>query len=173
MRQVVRYILVGDGAFMGKARQLVAELGLKDVVILPGSAGRDEIRRYLAAFDIGLFISTDTGKRKFPGSPLKLFEYLAASLPVIVTGDSHLTPMVRDEGMGIVISEPIIEAIAAAVENVALHRDKYEAIGRHNRHLSEDKYCWLNVAREVARVCQGFPPSDMFTAPHVSTSGDV
>lgn len=152
IRSNIRYLLIGGGELLGRARQRVLEAGLESSVMLPGPATRDEVARFLAVMDVGLFVCSDRLKLRFPGSPLKFFEYLAAGLPVIVTDDSHLTPIVLSDNLGLVIRDSEPSVIAGAIAEMYRNRAKYAEVGRRNRAVAESKYSWRQVAKRTAEV---------------------
>ena len=155
IRQHICYLLVGDGQILASAKSWVRAENFEKEIRFPGWATREQIRDYLSVFDVGVFITTDKNKRRFPGSPLKFFEYLAAGLPVIVTGDSYLSPMVNGDKMGLILDEATPESIAACVTKAYIEREEMSRIGRQNRRLAETKYSWLEVSKKVARVLAG------------------
>lgn len=155
IRAHVRLVLLGDGELREAAQKLVQEEQLQRLVLLPGMVTREEVASWLICWDVGLFICSEPSKLQYPGSPLKFFEYLAAGLPVIVTDDSHLTPMVNADQLGLVIPNASPQAIATAITEVFHNRSQFAQVGRQNRRLAETKYSWDAVSRRVADVLEG------------------
>jgi glycosyltransferase involved in cell wall biosynthesis len=155
IRQHICYLLVGDGKMLVPAKSWVQAENLKKEVLFPGWATREQIKNYLSIFNVGVFITTDENKKRYPGSPLKFFEYLAAGLPVIVTGDSYLSPMVDGDKMGFILSDATPETIAACIAKAYIEREEMSRIGCRNRRLAETKYSWLEMSKKVARVLAG------------------
>ena len=73
----LRFVLVGDGELKIQLSQTIRIYGLQGVIRLVGAA--DDVRPYLAAFDIAVLCSQSEG---FSNS---LLEYMAAGLPIIAT----------------------------------------------------------------------------------------
>jgi glycosyltransferase involved in cell wall biosynthesis len=152
VRQKVIYLMVGDGVSWQKAKQMIAEKCLENTVKLPGHASREQIVDYLSVFDVGVLIISCWEKAKTGTSPLKFWEYLASGLPVIISDDISLTPIVQGENMGIVLENSSPENIARSIEEIFNRREEFEEIGKRNRKLVNEKYSWLEVSKRVAEV---------------------
>lgn len=155
VRSHVTLFLVGHGDYWDAMSKAVAEEKVGDAVRLPGDVGRREVADYLAAFDVGLYINTDVLVARFGNTPLKFWEYLAAGLPVLASDNCNLTPLIREHGLGWVIEDVSPRGIAAAIEEVWRHRRRLAEMGRRNRELLRQRFSWLAVSREVARVLEG------------------
>jgi len=154
----VRYVLLGHGSTWAATRDLVRRRGLSRVVSMPGPAGREEVRDYLVAFDLGVFITTDERKRRYGTSPLKFWEYLAAGRPVVVTDDCNLTPLARQHGFGLVVLEPTPEGIAQTLAEAFRRRGEMAEVGARNRELVAQRFSWNEVSKRVAGVLGGREP---------------
>jgi len=77
--------IIGDGPRREALRRKAGELGLGDVVRLPGRVPDDEVLGLLARAHLGLFPSRASGaERGFEGYGLAVHELAAAGLPVLV-----------------------------------------------------------------------------------------
>ena len=111
--------------------EIVKKQHLERVILLP-SVPREQVVRFLAAGDLGLLPTSpyyDIGNKYT--SPLKLFEYLAADLPVLASD----VPSSRE-----VLTEDVARFYRYDGENLA------EAFS-----LLHEELGWLNNAREMAR----------------------
>ena len=162
VRRDVLYLMVGNGQLWDTVRRRVDQWGLQDVVRLPGMVPHSRIAPYYAAFDIGVFVSTDAAITRYGRSSLKFWEYLAAGLPVLVSDDCNVTPIVEGNRMGIVIRDVTPQTLAARITEAYRRREELAETGRRNRELVIQKFSWLAVARRVAKVCAGEPlgPAD-------------
>jgi glycosyltransferase involved in cell wall biosynthesis len=140
----IRIVLVGRGPLFDWACQQKAQRNLA-LLVLPGEvAERDELRRWIACLDVGLCVYTD-----LEGSPLKLFEYMAAELPIIGSGFPQVLALCQQHGIGRGLPEAGAAAIAAAIVAMRDERDHWVQIGRRNRQLVEEQFTWRRVAADV------------------------
>jgi glycosyltransferase involved in cell wall biosynthesis len=103
-----RLLIVGDGP---ERKEIEADLNrqrLADRVVLTGAVPHAEMPFYLAAIDIA--VAPYAGQPDFYFSPLKVVEYLAAGIPVVVTDQGDLANLVGQAG----ITVPPCSAVALA-----------------------------------------------------------
>jgi len=152
IRSNILYVLVGSGGQWNEVRRMVQAQRLERVVRLPGAASRAQMVQYLAAFDVGVLVNNDPNIGRFGFSSLKFWEYVAAGLPVIVSDDCNMTPIVEGNRMGIVIKDLTAKGIADAVVEAYRRREEMARIGQQNRELMFEKFSWTYVAKRVVRV---------------------
>lgn len=103
-RRDVRAVLVGDGPELPRARALAAPLG--DALVLPGALPHEALPACLAAADVGVAPFEIAAHAplaiEFYWSPLKVFEYMAAGLPVVAPAIPRLAKIVRPWIEGVV-----------------------------------------------------------------------
>lgn len=81
--------------------------------------------------------------------PVKLFEYMAAGLPVIASDFPLWRDIVEDAGCGLVVDPLDVDAIARAIEFLLLNPKEAEAMGRRGRHAVETHYNWDSEERAL------------------------
>jgi len=108
-------------------------LGSLPNVHLLGARGADELPEYLAAFDVLLIPYRRTA---FTGRPLKVYEGLAAGVPVVTTG---LPELDGEPGVSVAASEPVaLERAIAGVVDGASEPVPLESL---------ERYSWESKAR--------------------------
>jgi glycosyltransferase involved in cell wall biosynthesis len=112
-------VIVGDGPERARLEQLAAKLGARERVRWTGVV-RDA-DRLLTAFDV-LALSSRT-----EGTPMILFEAIAAGVPVVASAVGGIPDVVGDTEAILVPSEDV-DALAAALRRVLSDPD-----GAHNR----------------------------------------
>jgi glycosyltransferase involved in cell wall biosynthesis len=90
-----RLLIVGDGPERGAIEAVGVQL--EGRVIITGAVPHDQVPSYLAAMDIA--VAPYAAQPDFYFSPLKVAEYLAAGLPVVVTDQGDLSHLVGDAGL--------------------------------------------------------------------------
>lgn len=86
--------------------------------------------------------------------PVKLFEYMAAGLPVIAARDTESAGFVKEGEAGLLVDPLNIEEIAQAI--VALVQDPVgsESMGRRGRQLIFEKYNWEKESEKLIKLYQ-------------------
>jgi glycosyltransferase involved in cell wall biosynthesis len=101
----------------------------------------------------GLVPIVDVSGRSETGlAPLKLFETMAAGLPVIATEYPTQADIVREHDCGIIVPPGDAAALAGAVARMARDRETAKAMGRRGRLAIEAGHSWDHRAGEVDRL---------------------
>lgn len=76
--------------------------------------------------------------------PNKLYEYMAAGLPVIASDFSHWREVVAGEGCGLLVDPLDCAAVARAIEYIFRHPDEAAAMGERGRRAVVERYSWAS-----------------------------
>jgi glycosyltransferase involved in cell wall biosynthesis len=93
-------------------------------------------------------------KLGFYWSPLKIFEYMASSLPTVTIPRPPLTEIVRDGEEGLFFREGSGEALAAAIARLADDKALRERLGRNARARVVERYSWDVHCAQVEKVLE-------------------
>jgi len=112
------FIILGEGEQKNNFQKLANELNVGDRVIFAGVYEQSELINYTAGADIGLALIENISISYYHALPNKLFEYIMANLPVIVSNLPQMKKIVNDYNVGEVIDiekgesiEPIIHKL--------------------------------------------------------------
>jgi len=130
--------LVGDGDEVSRLKAVTERLDLEDRVEFVGLVDRERIPEILNGATVGLAPIKDSPELDY-AIPTKLYEYLACSLPVVVTGRGEIKRFVTDANAGI-HTEPDPERIAAAIETLLENPDRRLTMGQAGHRLVTQKY---------------------------------
>jgi glycosyltransferase involved in cell wall biosynthesis len=141
-RTAVSAVLVGDGPELPRVR---AEAARSDGVVLPGAVPHTQMPACLAAADIGV-APFDVGAHPplalgFYWSPLKMFEYMAAGLPVVAPAIDRIRSLVAHEREGLLYDSGAAGALAGALERLT-DSDLRLSLGAAARDRAVRKYSW-------------------------------
>lgn len=128
--QDIRFWIIGDGSFTGKCKEIVTKNKIEHIVTFLGKKSPEDLPEYFSQADIGLLPSIPS-KLRYYASPLKLFQYMAAGLPVISTDIGELSTIIQKYQVGVAIpfdSSAYAKAIIELLENPSL-RDTFAKNG--------------------------------------------
>ena len=81
--------------------------------------------------------------------PVKLFEYMAAGLPVIISASIRSSEIVREYDCGVVVDPLDTEAIARAITFLLENPGVAQAMGERGRRLILERFQWTSEARKL------------------------
>lgn len=114
----IRFLLVGGGPSKPQLCQDARERGLSNVTFLD-PVPKQELAKLLNSADAGLMLLKDAPLFAFGVSPNKLFDYLAAGLPVVCNVPGEVAEMLADAGAGIQAADSSAAALARSIEAFA------------------------------------------------------
>jgi glycosyltransferase involved in cell wall biosynthesis len=81
--------------------------------------------------------------------PIKMFEYMAAGIPVIASDFPLWRELIQESGSGIVVDPFHPKAIAEAISYVLSHPKHAQAMGLCGRRAVETSYNWRHEERQL------------------------
>jgi glycosyltransferase involved in cell wall biosynthesis len=161
IEEMVRAMATGDA---GQARLLLAgtfedEQLEQSVRSLPGwerveyfgQCSRAEVGRLLSRARVGLLLF-HAAANVDDCMPNKLFEYMAAGLPVIIANTMNCKRIVLENGCGVVVDPRDPEAIAAAIRHLTENVELARAMGERGRRLVLEQYQWSSEAEKLKQL---------------------
>jgi glycosyltransferase involved in cell wall biosynthesis len=113
-----------------------------------GRLDRTGVRRVLAEASVGLAVFHPT-QSYMESQPVKVFEYMAAGLPVIAADFPRFRKIIEDKGCGICVPPRDTTAIAAAIERIFQYPDQAEEMGQRSRELVLRSCNWEREAESL------------------------
>jgi glycosyltransferase involved in cell wall biosynthesis len=117
-------------------------------VELTGWLGRDAVRDLLGRARIGLVLF-EPAPNHVESYPTKLFEYMAAGLPIVASDFPLWRRIVADAGCGLTVDPCSPAAIAAAIERLLGDPEEGESMGARGRRAVEREYSWEREASKL------------------------
>jgi len=145
-----RLLLIGSGAGESATRSLTSQLGLSERVEFLGQLADREYAVHLARADIAL--SPYWRRPEYSG--LKLFDYKAAGLPTIASGEGGQPAVLEHGATGLIVPPGDPAALAQAILELAANPPLRQEMGRRARLEAENQHRWAHTAQKVERVLQ-------------------
>jgi glycosyltransferase involved in cell wall biosynthesis len=150
-----RFLLIGDGPQRGAAEQLAAPW--RERFRFTGAVAYDDVPGLLAQATIGVapFTTAPHPALRAAGffwSPLKIYEYMAAGLPVVTTDIHPLNQVIREGREGALFAEGDVAGLAAAIARLLDDPPGARAMGRRARARVVEQYSWARHCAELERV---------------------
>jgi glycosyltransferase involved in cell wall biosynthesis len=116
-----------------------------------GVLDRDGIRRLLLSARAGL-VGFHPTPAQLAAQPIKMYEYMAAGIPVIASDFPLWRDLVAGAECGVLVDPLDPQSIAAAVEFVLMREREAEAMGRRGRELVEARCNWRPEGEKLVRL---------------------
>ncbi len=142
----LRLLIVGDGPERESLLQRLEEHGIRHLALLPGAVEPAAVPNWLASMDVAVAPYPDNTNCYF--SPLKVYEYLAAGLPIVASRSGQLAEVLRDGVTGVFYPPGDVAALAATLRRLAADQAGRARLGRAARHAAHE-YTWTGVAHRA------------------------
>lgn len=144
-------LIVGDGPARISIEARAEKLGIIHRLHLTGVVDRDAIPAHVAAFDIALQPAVVPY-----ASPLKLFEYMALSRPIIAPDTPNIREILTDGHDALLVAKgDESNAIANALDYLLTHQNLAQQLGHQARKtLLNRDLTWTGNAKRVEFACR-------------------
>jgi len=144
-------LILGEGPGRAAIERRAAELGVADRFHFTGIVQRNEVGRYLAAFDIALQPAVTPY-----ASPLKLFEYLYLGLPIVAPATDNIREILEDRVNALLFEPDSPEAFCQAVRTLCTDPALRARLGAEAKSTIERRdLTWAHNAQRVEALFSG------------------
>lgn len=138
----VKLILAGQYSSEEYRRELEAMPEYSCVEYL-GYIGRQELAQVYARSSIGMSTILNVGQyASLDNFPTKVYEYMAAGLPVIVSDYPFMRRSVQQDDFGIAVDPDDVQAVAQAIRAILSDPQRAQQMGENGRQAVLQKYNW-------------------------------
>ena len=138
--------IIGDGPVRAELDDLARSLGID--VDFRGAMAPDAIPQHMAGTAIGVapYPAMDTDSDQY-FSPLKVYEYMAAGLPVVASRVGQLPEIMGESAYLVPPSDP--EALAEALDALVANPVERARVGSDNRRQAEREHSWTGTVDHI------------------------
>ena len=142
-----RLLIVGDGPERAHLEEQVAQLGIDTEVEFTGAVLPEQIPQLLARMDVA--VAPYPASNSFYFSPLKLFEYMAAEIPVVASRIGQISRILTHEVNGLLCQPGHSQELVAAIERLRSDAGLRNGIAAAGRNCVLREHTWQKVVERI------------------------
>jgi glycosyltransferase involved in cell wall biosynthesis len=147
--------LAGDGDLTDQLKQLVSESGLNSKVKFLGRLPIRELQKVTRQADLGISLEEDLGLNYRFTLPNKLFDYIQAGVPVLVSNLPEMRKIVEEYQIG-TIAETHQRKELAELFRIVLNDQEKNEFWKQNLELAAKELCWENEEETLNQIYQRY-----------------
>jgi glycosyltransferase involved in cell wall biosynthesis len=147
--------LAGDGDINQQLKQLVAELNLNTKVKFLGRLPISELNVITSQADLGISLEEDLGLNYRFALPNKLFDYVQAGVPVLVSNLPEMKRIVEHYQIGAIAETHQRKELAAILKTALFDQEKI-AVWKRNLPIAAKELCWENEEEILRKIYKRF-----------------
>ncbi len=144
-----QFIIVGDGDISENLKKLVSDKNLSEKIVFLGKKTPSELKKITPKADLGISIEEDLGLNYRYALPNKLFDYIHANVPVLVSDLPEMKKIVLDYKVGEIIKDRDPKKIAIQIETI-LNSDRSQT--KKNLAKAASELQWKNEEKVLYAV---------------------
>ena len=149
--QGARLVIIGTGDVESDLKNLVRILDLSSCISFPGRLTPEELLSYTLQADLGISLEENLGLNYYYSLPNKLFDYIQAEVPVLVSDLPEMAAIVNHYQVGRVTGTRDPEELAGIFSEMLLNQEKRSA-WKSNLELAAKELCWENEEEKLLNI---------------------
>ena len=148
-----RLVLVGEGQTRTAVEQKVIRNGLRHAVIMTGAIAHTSVPGMVSIAEVAVVPAAPVpASRGGTGTPLKLFEYMAAGKAIVATAQNQASEVIQDGRNGRLVEAGDVNKFAEAI--LTLLNDPMERVrlGQNARQQAIELYSWEEYTRRLEEI---------------------
>lgn len=150
----IKLIMIGSGPGLEESKELVKKLDIEPFVQFTGQTTIESYAKILANADIG--VSPYCGWIEYSG--LKLFDYKAAGLAIVASGENGHPLTLADGQNGLIIPPCDENALENALSRLIKDQPLRQRLGQAARSDAEQMHTWRHTVQEIEKELLALQP---------------
>jgi len=142
-----RLLIVGDGPERARLVEDIRSRGLEAAVHMTGAVAPAQVPGFLASMDVP--VAPYPALDHFYFSPLKVYEYMAAGLPVVASRTGQLIEMIENDVTGILVPPGDPVGLTSALDRLRLDAALRSRLGERARDFVLRHHTWDAVVERT------------------------
>jgi glycosyltransferase involved in cell wall biosynthesis len=133
--------IIGKGDITNELKSRVEDLGLNDKVEFIGKIPFWDLSKYTVKADIGIALEENLGLNYYYALPNKIFDYIQAEVPVLVSPFPEMQRIVEKYNVGTVYNHSNPEVLAKKINEIFEFKNRYNK-WKKNTKIAAKELCW-------------------------------
>ncbi|OFX83312.1 MAG: hypothetical protein A2W99_12120 [Bacteroidetes bacterium GWF2_33_16] len=135
--------IIGDGDIIDDLKQRIAQKGLENKIELIGRMPFENLFEETNQADLGIALEENIGLNYYYALPNKLFDYIQARVPVLVSPFPEMQKIVRKYDIGTVYNHQDSQSLAKKINELFEFKNRYQK-WKENTDKAALDLCWEN-----------------------------
>jgi glycosyltransferase involved in cell wall biosynthesis len=144
-------LIAGKGDIENNLKQLVEDSKLKDKVVFLGSLVPKDLFQYTCMADLGFSLEEHLGMSYYFALPNKLFDYIQAQVPVIVSNLPEMVAIVQKYQIGEIAKSHDPQQLALQFKDM-LEDEEKRTFWKNNLRPASEELCWENEKEKLLEI---------------------
>ena len=154
-----KLVLVGDGQSRPSVERIVQQNGLQQSVIMTGAIAHTDVPGMLSIADIAVVPSAPiSASQGGTGTPLKIFEYMAAGKAIVATALDQASGVIQDGHSGLLVQAGDANGFAQAMLSLLDDSVKRGRLGQNARQQAIKLHTWEQYTSQLEQIYLGVVP---------------
>ena len=145
------FVLIGGGEFENYYKNLAVELNVIDQVFFVGKFSQEDLPKLTPSADVGISLIENISKSYYYALPNKLFEYIMAEVPVVVSNLPQMKEIVDKFNVGFAVDPENKDELITALKNLTSDELQYKKFQQNCKKASEELN-WENEAGNLLEL---------------------
>jgi len=133
--------IIGDGDIVQQLEQQIKEKALEKKVTIKGRMPFQELPAETSKADLGIALEGNIGLNYYYALPNKLFDYIQAGVPVLVSPFPEMQKIVNQYEIGTVYDHKDAKMLAQKIDEIFELKNRYQQWQRNTQKAAKD-LCW-------------------------------
>lgn len=143
--------IVGNGDILTDLKNLAEKLKVIEKVVFFGRVPLEKLSEITSKAHVGISLEEDMGLNYRFALPNKLFDYIQARIPLVVSALPEMKSLVTDNNIGFVLENRTPEILAEIFKN--LQKDiKVQEVISQNLELAARDLCWQREEQKIIEL---------------------
>ncbi len=143
--------IIGAGNVFEKLKELVRKFNLKNKVFITDKMPYKKLMEYTKIADLGLSLDKGTNLNYELSLPNKVFDYIQAEIPLLVSNRKIVADLVTKNNIGLVTQTHDLKELAKIVKTMLSNEDEL-AIWKKNLKKAANYYTWQSESKKLIDI---------------------